>query len=249
MPDRPSLVAVHNGIGRQPAEAPDVLSFFPELAYVADAVKVRLDGLACARCGWTAGLRPGGYAFTRTPGGCLGWAVRVCQACPPAAPIGGEPASAVAWALAAGAVEDDVLAAWGRRQAVSVPVGRLWDMVRVPRAVGFGVLARLPRQVAAIGPVLEVPARETVEFLVPPGTAATWPSWQPELHNVFCVGPGGVSRFPAPALTLADGRRARCGRRWLTRVEPQRRPTTHAAGLLECLLAELRSGSRGDACR
>lgn len=42
-----------------------------------------LHGLACARCRGTAGLRPGGFAYTLCrEGGCLGWPVRVCGACP-----------------------------------------------------------------------------------------------------------------------------------------------------------------------
>lgn len=42
-----------------------------------------LHGLACARCGSTTGLRPGGYSYTRCrEGGQLGWPVRVCGDCP-----------------------------------------------------------------------------------------------------------------------------------------------------------------------
>ncbi|TDC78272.1 hypothetical protein [Streptomyces hainanensis] len=221
------------------ADAPDVLSFFLDLANASEAIERRLDGQVCARCGTAVGLRPGGHAYTRTPDGCLGWAVRVCGACWPAAPLGGDLMAAVAWVVAAGAVEEDVIDAWRSRRAVSVPVGRSWDVVRVSRPLGWAVLARLPRHVAGIGPVLEVPARETVEFLIPPGAASGWPARR-ELRDVFRVGPRGTSQFPALDLTLADGRRACCGRRWLTRVEPHRRPTTHGGALLECLLAEYR---------
>ncbi|GAB2872655.1 hypothetical protein [Streptomyces mayteni] len=245
MLDRSPPLTAQARAWRDTADAPDLLSFFLDLGDATDAMKWRLDGLTCARCGSTTGLRPGGYAYTRIQGGCLGWAVRVCHTCPPAAPIGSDMASGVAWMMAAGAVEADVLTGWRWHQAVSVPVGRAWDVLRVSRSVGLAVLARLPWHVGAIGPVLEVPARDAVEFLVPPGTAATWPS-RPVLRDAICVGLGGTSRFPAPALTLADGRRARCGRRWLTRVEPHRTPTTHAGGLLKCLLAELRTGAHGD---
>ncbi|GAA3372361.1 hypothetical protein GCM10020367_26980 [Streptomyces sannanensis] len=42
----------------------------------------RLYGLACARCGGTESLRPGGHAYTRSADGArLGWAVNVCAAC------------------------------------------------------------------------------------------------------------------------------------------------------------------------
>ncbi|MDT0320304.1 hypothetical protein [Streptomyces millisiae] len=215
--------------------APDVLSFFLPLAWVSLDAQRRLDGRECARCGSTAGLRPGGHAVTPTPdGGSLGWAVRVCQTCPPASAVC-DSAAAVAWVVAAGAVEDDVLTAWRWRRSVAVPTGRLWDVVRVTRSVGLTILSRLPQHVRAVGPVLEVPARETVEFLVPRGTAATWPG----VRGVFCVGAGGASRLPSPGMSVTEGRRARCGRRWLTRLEPHRTPTTHGGGLLECLLTEL----------
>lgn len=47
------------------------------------AVRQRLAGLACARCGGTDELRPGGHAYTRgRNGGRLGWTVRVCAGCP-----------------------------------------------------------------------------------------------------------------------------------------------------------------------
>ncbi len=52
---------------------------------------LRLAGLACARCGSTAPLRPGGHAYTRSPGGGrLGWAVKVCEGCPLTHPTEGE---------------------------------------------------------------------------------------------------------------------------------------------------------------
>ncbi|TDC76276.1 hypothetical protein [Streptomyces hainanensis] len=226
------------------ASTPDLLSFFLRLGDVTAAIQRRLDRRECARCGSTRELRPGGHAYTLTRDGCLGWAVRVCHMCPPAGPVGGDVTVAVAWAVAAGACEGAVLDAWAWRRAVSVPAGRVWDTVRVSRPVGLTVLSQLPYHVAAIGPVLEVPARETVEFLVPPGTAAAWPSHRRELRNVYCVGRGGSSKLPAPDLTLADGRRACCGRRWLSRLDPQRNPTTHAGALLGCLLAELRDGER-----
>jgi hypothetical protein len=47
------------------------------------AARLRLAGLACARCGSTESLRPGGHAHTRSVGGGqLGWAVKVCGTCP-----------------------------------------------------------------------------------------------------------------------------------------------------------------------
>ncbi|MFR9676897.1 hypothetical protein [Streptomyces sp. TR02-1] len=43
----------------------------------------RLRGQACAACGQTGPLRPGGHAYTLgRDGGRLGWPVRVCPTCP-----------------------------------------------------------------------------------------------------------------------------------------------------------------------
>ncbi|WP_406494841.1 hypothetical protein OG936_13575 [Streptomyces sp. NBC_00846] len=57
-------------------EVLDLLSLTPE-------ARLCLAGLACARCGSTEALRPGGHAYTRSPGGGrLGWAVQVCMNCP-----------------------------------------------------------------------------------------------------------------------------------------------------------------------
>lgn len=54
----------------------DLLSLTPD-------ARLRLAGLACARCGSTDALRPGGHAHTRSVGGGqLGWAVKVCGTCP-----------------------------------------------------------------------------------------------------------------------------------------------------------------------
>lgn len=44
--------------------------------------RLRLAGLACARCGGTDTLLPGGHAYTRSPDGTrLGWAVKTCAPC------------------------------------------------------------------------------------------------------------------------------------------------------------------------
>lgn len=43
---------------------------------------VRLQGRACARCGFRGGLRPAGYAYTISErDGRLGWPVKVCESC------------------------------------------------------------------------------------------------------------------------------------------------------------------------
>ncbi|UGY90281.1 hypothetical protein [Streptomyces gobiensis] len=61
-----------------------------------------------------------------------------------------------------------------------------------------------------LGPVLDVPLRARVEFIVPAGTARTWP----QLLGTVCVGPG-VIRCPVSHVTWISGRGAVCGRRWI----------------------------------
>ncbi|GGV89878.1 hypothetical protein GCM10015535_44750 [Streptomyces gelaticus] len=57
-------------------EVHDLIALTPE-------TRLRLAGLACARCGSTESLRPGGHAYTHSPdGGRLGWTVKVCANCP-----------------------------------------------------------------------------------------------------------------------------------------------------------------------
>jgi hypothetical protein len=64
---------------------PDDLRTQPlDLLQLTPEARVRLAGLACAKCGATENLQRGGYAYTRNrDGGLLGWAVRVCEGCGP----------------------------------------------------------------------------------------------------------------------------------------------------------------------
>lgn len=140
--------------------------------------------------------------------------------------------SAVSWAVAAGAQEDELLAAWSWGRALAAPTGKGWDMVRVLTPVGREVLGQFRSDGVVVGPVLGVPPRNTVEFVVPAGTVRSWPS----LPGVCCVGLGGVSHLPAPHLAEESGRGARCGRSSLTRLEPALVPTTDSDVLREHVL-------------
>jgi hypothetical protein len=66
-----------------PTGSEDVRAQIHDLASLTPEIRLRLAGLACARCGSTEALRPGGHAYTNSPGGGrLGWAVKVCANCP-----------------------------------------------------------------------------------------------------------------------------------------------------------------------
>ncbi|MGP4109562.1 hypothetical protein ACTWP5_01420 [Streptomyces sp. 4N509B] len=143
---------------------------------------------------------------------------------------------AVAWAVAAGARAEDVVGAWRLDRAAVVPVGGLWDVVRVARAAGFDALDRLWRRGEAVGPVLDARPRDAVEYIVPRGDADGWPA----LPCTVAVG-AGVIRCPSPRLTRAHGRRALCGRRWLVPppVTVSGPATTDSDVLCECVAAAL----------
>jgi hypothetical protein len=156
----------------------------------------------------------------------------------PLLPLGRDWGPAVSWVVAAGVLESNVLAAWRAGRAVRVPTGRVWDVVRVVDQTGQAALARLAAGHVPVGPVLTVPARRTVEFLVSPGT---WRSWPLGLTGVVCPGPGSASRLPAPDRTHAGA--ARCGRRWLSPPRP-RQPFTDADVLCEVLAAAVAHRTR-----
>jgi hypothetical protein len=76
------------------------------------------------------------------------------------------------WATEAGVPVGDVLHAWHCGTTVEVPIGRQWDVLRVTDHIGWAALALMRADNCYFGPVLEVRPRQTVEILVPPGTAA-----------------------------------------------------------------------------
>ncbi|MFD5390836.1 hypothetical protein ACFWMG_39125 [Streptomyces sp. NPDC127074] len=76
--------------------------------------------------------------------------------------------------------------------------------------IGAVALRRLRASGTALGLVLDVPLRATVEFLAPPGCSASWPP----LTGTRCVASGSM-RWPSPLANLRAGRRAACGRRWI----------------------------------
>lgn len=143
------------------------------------------------------------------------------------------PTHAARWFIAAEAEAGPLYCAWNRGAAADVPIGHLWDVVRVTSQLGFDVLGRVRSCGAELGPVLETPARGAVEFVVAPGTAATWP----DLIGTRAAATG-VMRCPPPHVTVASGLRSTGARRWI--VPPQYAPaTTDADALCEAVAAAL----------
>ncbi|NGO68270.1 hypothetical protein [Streptomyces boncukensis] len=95
--------------------------------------------------------------------------------------------------------------------AASAPrAGRLWDAVRVVRPVGLDAVLRLRGRGVAVGPVLDVPPRGALEFVVPAGTAESWPP----LPGTTCVRSGRLP-CPVPHTRSAEGQWVVRGRRWI----------------------------------
>lgn len=139
----------------------------------------------------------------------------------------------VMWAAEGGAV-GDVLHAWHIGDTFSVPVGRLWSVLRVTRRIAVPTLHRLRATGIEPGPVLDAVPREAFEWLVPAGTARTWPS----LRGTVCVD-SGTLRCPSPSITVAAGSLPVNGRRWVVPPALGVPPVTDADALCEALAGVL----------
>ncbi|MFE7948200.1 hypothetical protein [Streptomyces sp. NPDC057426] len=96
-----------------------------------------------------------------------------------------------------------ILAEWSDSpdHLAEVPLGVLFDVLRVADAIGLPALEELYQQRVALGPVLHCQPRQTVELLVPVGAAEKWDA----LRGTVCAGQGGTLRCPAPG-TVSRGR-------------------------------------------
>src|SRR6266550_4391802 len=90
---------------------------------------------------------------------------------------------AVKWATAPGVPVGDVLHAWHTGHSVHVPIGRDWDVIRVTAHIGWDALARMRFAGHDFGPVVMNRPRQTLEIVVPTGSAAAWPA----LDRSACV--------------------------------------------------------------
>ena len=64
------------------------------------------------------------------------------------------------------------LAAWDQGGLAEAEVGKAWDVVRLPRALGWKTLTQMQHNGTPVGPAQHTP--DAVEVLVPVGSAAAW---------------------------------------------------------------------------
>ncbi|GAA3372096.1 hypothetical protein GCM10017744_102190 [Streptomyces antimycoticus] len=140
--------------------------------------------------------------------------------------------AALSWAVAAGAPAENVRIDWQAGRATEIPIGSLWHVLRVTGTTGRDALARLQERGEPLGPVLEVPLRFAVEFLVPRCAAASWP---PLVGTRWVE--HGIIRCPGPERTRSAGQRAACGRRWIVPPGPAAAAATDADALCEAVAA------------
>ena len=76
-----------------------------------------------------------------------------------------------------------------------LPLGRVWDAVKVPRRQGLAVV-----ESGIEGPVIYDPAGQFVFFLVPPGTYVMW-----QLEGTSCLGDACWLSTPVPEVTHPPG--------------------------------------------
>lgn len=82
---------------------------------------------------------------------------------------------------------------------VMLPLGSLFDAVRVPTDVGKRIV-----ETGIEGPVVRDPRGSVDYFLVPPGTSATWET--PEgVADVTCLGPATWLTVPSLPVTAPPG--------------------------------------------
>ncbi|MGW7244424.1 hypothetical protein [Streptomyces sp. NPDC054804] len=119
------------------------------------------------------------------------------------------------------------VASWDQGRLVDVTVGKNWDVVRLPRALGWRTVERMRHAGTPVGPVQHTP--NGVEVLVPVGSAAEWQLPDTEVLT------GGTVAVPHPA-TIAP--RTQHAHTWI--VSPQEcAPLTDADLLHEAYAAAL----------
>lgn len=119
------------------------------------------------------------------------------------------------WLLSAGGDARRVRLQWASGEGLAdLPVGRLFDLIRMSDEIGGMVIQALQRRDAAAGPVMLATSSHVISFLVPPGSAEEWKVWlegtsHGRHRTVTAAGPGRVLRCPRPGTV-------RRGHIWLT---------------------------------
>lgn len=131
------------------------------------------------------------------------------------------------WIRSAASVTS-ALAAWDQGGLVEAPVGKAWDVVRLPRALGWKTIRQMQRNGTPVGPAQHTP--DGVEVLVKVGSAVEW-----HLPDAEVLAEGALVAVPHPA-TVAPLTRE--GHSWI--VSPQEcTPLTDADMLHEAYAAAL----------
>ncbi|MFF9088669.1 hypothetical protein ACF1BE_19995 [Streptomyces sp. NPDC014991] len=134
------------------------------------------------------------------------------------------------WLREVGASMTGALAAWEHGELVEAPAGRAWDVVRMPRALGWRTVTQMRQHGTPVGPAQHTP--DGVEVLVPVGSAASW-----DLPDTEVLTEGAFIAVPHPAMTAPHTQQ---GHSWI--VSPQDGgPLTDADLLCEAYAAALAS--------
>jgi Bifunctional DNA primase/polymerase, N-terminal len=125
------------------------------------------------------------------------------------------------------------------RSSILLPTGRTFDAIDVPEMAGCLALARMERMDLQLGPVVCVPGRRLI-FFVLPGAAAKIPEqlrrlgWAPSSLDLVARGEGDF--VPAPPTRLPSGgfvvwaRQPTEMNRWLPDAEELISPIAYACG-------------------
>lgn len=85
--------------------------------------------------------------------------------------------SAADMAKDAGAAAEEPRRAWAHAECVTVPVGQCWDVLRVLEGPGLLAVRILRADDLPLGPLLHLPARGVLEFVVPLAPPAAGRRW------------------------------------------------------------------------
>ena len=134
------------------------------------------------------------------------------------------------WLRESGASAVASLAAWDSGALVEVPAGHSWDVIRLPRALGWRTVAQMRKVGTPVGPVQHTPT--AVEVLVPVGSAVAWDMPESEVLTS-----GATIAVPHPSMVAPHTQE---GHTWI--VSPQDcEPLTDADLLCEAYAAALAS--------
>lgn len=114
------------------------------------------------------------------------------------------------WITTAGASLDSSLVSWDRGELAPLPVGKAWDVVRLPHRPGWRVVQHLQVLDVTTGPVLLTD--KGIAFLVPPGSADDW-----DLPGADVFKAGAELQVPHPSVTAPHTLRAHS---WIVPPQP-----------------------------